>query len=516
MVGRCPTFDTGPCVGIGGSVLWSVSARGLGAAMQEHFQPVDDGVLRAVDRQLVGHGEFGDSGLIRRRVTARYEFAVGVLGEWLPGVGAAFAAGGVPAPVVRDPVVRSALEDALLRLERGPLSSPDEVEEVLAAALALGRGEGDGRVPTQVEEGGGLRTGPGGAIWLAGLPPEPGVLGRRFERALIEQFLVYYELTGRPRRGEERFAALIDVGCDLLVELLPQVGRSALAHIAAVGLVGAAGGQGRLLSAAGGDRLPSTIALEAGQLADAWQVAGRLLHEGLHLKVFDVARTFALLADPGVRIAVPWRTVAWDLRRVLVSFHVYVHMVLFDAAVQAFGGQLSSRFGAPERGAAVSRGVAGAGQYAGAVQRAGYLAGQLTGPLARHLTADGRRMVGWLMAAVEPLFTPGLPASVADTGGGEEGAGVAPAGGYRRVPEVRLRAEPDLGCLFAFVPHQRRLHSLNLAAWAVFELCDGRARTELERSYQQLLTGRVPAADAARQARQALVALERIGLITAT
>src|SRR5262245_57647856 len=127
--------------------------------------PGGSGTLRAIEESLASHPDFGDSALIRRRLQARYEFALQILGEWLSALPQALRGRRPPVALLIDPVVRLAIEDALHRLQQGPLSSPDELEEVVTQAMAGLDRAGD-VLPTQLEEGGGLRAGPGGGIWL--------------------------------------------------------------------------------------------------------------------------------------------------------------------------------------------------------------------------------------------------------------------------------------------------------------------------------------------------------------
>jgi hypothetical protein len=467
-----------------------------------------------IEEALVGHADFGRSQWITRRVVARYEFALDILGERLPRVGELVARlradrARWERQVLRDPVVKRTIEDAIVRLEHDKLGSPDELEVVVElAATRLDRYPD--LLPTQAEEGGGLRAGPAGLIWVPRFDAAAGPLTERMDRAFREEFLTYDEKSGNVHAGDAATAAKLGPACDLLAALLPSLGPDVLGHVAAVALVDAAGPRGRLLSASGGDGLPGVVALEPSQLDDPWDAAGRLLHEGLHLKLFDIMRCFSLVADPTASAQMPWRDVPWDLQRVLAAFHVYAHMVLYQAAVRDYRAVLSDRFGAPRDNAAVSHSTGSSAGYDDAAARARYLGEQLAGPLARHLTPDGRRLVGWLRSVVP--FCDAPAGSSVETPGEVPGA-VVP---HRRAPDLRLRPVPDASCMFVFRPQDRTLHCLNLAAWSVFEVCRGQSPEELAADYAELMRPKLSAPTAERYLRQGLARLAEGGLIRPT
>jgi hypothetical protein len=70
----------------------------------------------------------------------------------------------------------------------------------------------------------------------------------------------------------------------LLTGLVPAVGE-VLGHVVALGLMRARSSDGRQLSAAGGDLVPSTVVVDPTELADPWTAASILLHEALHLRL---------------------------------------------------------------------------------------------------------------------------------------------------------------------------------------------------------------------------------------
>lgn len=468
-------------------------------------RPRADGAGYA-EARLARHPGFGDSGRLQRRAQERYRFALDVLGLRLAAPDDRWR------PVLRDPVVRMAAESALQLLREDRPDAPDDLARVLE--LAAGYSAADG-VPTQIEEGGGLRA---GGIWMLSCPEPAGPLTSRLQRAVAAQFIERGARTGELKPGTPQAARRLERACALLVALLPELGPGVLGHITALGLVTAATAGGRLLSAAGGDPVPGVVVMDPDTLEDPWGAAGRLLHEGLHLKLFDLARCTPLFASLDAGIQVPWRGARWPIRRVLASFHVYAHMVLFQAAVRARGGSLAADFGDPPVNAGVSRGTAGSDGYAHPEARLRYLAEQLLDKLAGHLTPAGRQFVTWQLDAIAPLTGWQL------TGPAEPPAPPAwqqphpaawrqphPAGGYEHHPGLTLRPAPEAGCLFAFHPRTRVIHVLNLAAWAAFELCDGRDLAALRVAYAGLVAGKLPGTD--RQLDLALAQLSQAGLI---
>jgi hypothetical protein len=59
---------------------------------------------------------------------------------------------------------------------------------------------------------------------------------------------------------------------------------------------------------------------------------------------------------------------------------------------------------------------------------------------------------------------------------------------YRRVRDVRVRPLPELSACFVYTPAQPRLHTLNIAAWFILELCEGRSPRALSDAYLDEMT----------------------------
>lgn len=479
----------------------------------------DASAVWAAEEKLARHPAFGESERIQRRMYERYRFALEILGARSAGVADSVPslADGDADRIWRDPVVRRTLEDGLQYLERGETEALDDLTSVLDLARDRLTRSRD-LLPAQVEDDLVLRAGPAGRIWLPSMTGQPGPLLHRFHEAMADKFIGHNKLSGQFRPADPAAARSIHQAAGLLTAVLPRLGNGVLGHIAAVGLLTGAGPEGRQLSAAGGDPVPGTIVMNPCLLESTWATAGILLHEGLHLKAFDITRSFSLISGPHVMVEIPWRRVRWDVRRVLFAFHVYAHVALFQAAAAYRDAELSDRFGSPPENAAVGRGATGT--YASAVQRALFLGEQLEGRLAENLTSDGRRFVSWLLESTAPL-TGWRPASRRDlaagpaarcTGGpGESGP---PVPRYARTAGTIVRPLPELEIAFAYNPGDRVLSCLNLNAWAVLELCDGRA--SIEPDYRDLVGARLPPAEASRQLRLALSQLTTRGLIETT
>ena len=64
-----------------------------------------------------------------------------------------------------------------------------------------------------------------------------------------------------------------------------------------------------------------------------------------------------------------------------------------------------------------------------------------------------------------------------------------------------------------YIPAQRGFHWLNLNAWLIFELCDGRDEVQVRSAYQAAVNTRLSAREAERHLSEGLTLLESIGAI---
>jgi hypothetical protein len=334
-------------------------------------------------------------------------------------------------------------------------------------------------------------------VWTEVGPESAGrPLARRLEELKDGTFA---DMRGARRISpDEELVAGLSRGAELLAELLPYAGAGVFPHISLVGLARAESDDGELYSLSGGDPLPSALFIAPEHLRDPWMTAEILLHEGLHLKQFDVLRTGSLVADPGHEIEIPWRLTPWSLTRVLAALHVYAHMVLFFAAAGEAPAELRERFGEPPVTEDVGVPTPGSraaveGGYTTSAERAAYLGQQALEVHGGALTPAGRRFVEWLMDAAASL-APSVRANVAR----EPVPSSAPhvpqpdPRGYRKIEPVAVCPLPEQGQLLAFAPDTAKFHWLNRHAWMIYALCDGRELAALQEQYAQH-TGSDPA-----------------------
>ena len=57
-------------------------------------------------------------------------------------------------------------------------------------------------------------------------------------------------------------------------------------------------------------------------------------------------------------------------------------------------------------------------------------------------------------------------------------------GCYRRRRGVRVRPVPEVGACYVYTPARPGLYALNMSAWLILELCEGRSARALARAYE--------------------------------
>lgn len=476
--------------------------------------------IRRTDQVLGTDPRFGDPAAIRARTMARYRLGLTMLARRHPDAGTALAdlARREDAQLIAmllDPVLANAFEDDMARLETGTGGGSS-----LGHLLAAGAGTGPG--------------GPSAAV--AGHPrplwPERGPAWLWFDPDAASDGPVAARLrhlygqtfpggTATPVPATDALHEAVRRGADLLTALLPGAGGGVLPHVGLVGFARGGSDEEQLYSVSGGDPLPSAIFLAPEQLDDPWLAAELLLHEGLHLKLFDVVRSGALVADTDRQVPIPWRTGSWTLVRVVFALHVYAHLVLFRAAAVAAGADLREEYGPPPVDDTVDEPTPGSpaaarGTHLTTLERATYLAEQAGAAHADGLTPDGRRFVGWLVDAVAALAPTIRPRGAAHRPAAAPRDVRPLAGGYRRVEPAVACLLPEQGRLLVMTDEQPRARWLNGHAWLLYALCDGRDTAAIERGYRTALPGTVPAATAAAHLRDGLADLVECGLVTAT
>ncbi|MFI8273616.1 PqqD family protein [Streptomyces sp. NPDC085929] len=381
-------------------------------------------------------------------------------------------------PLLGDPVLRNAFEDDMVKLENGYSGALGLGE--LAARLPL---DPEGLGPCERMATPHVRPWPEhGPAWLwtemnpAGRVPED--LSARLRR------LYDGSIEGGPSADPviptPEMCRRLTRGADLLTRLLPQVGPSVLRHVSVVGFTRGESADGPLQSLSGGDPLPSAILMAPERLADPWTAAETLLHEGVHLKLFDALRSGALLRDADLSVPIPWRHTSWRVVRVLVALHFYVHMLVFQEAARQADDTIRAEFGDPPAAEVVDEVSPGteadrSGTYGTSLERARYLAGYILGLPGDRLTPDGHRFMRWLLEVLELVHEDsGIspPAGVAGEVPAQSPA-VAQDAVVRRSARAMARPLPERGELLVVNTDTAAMHWLNARSWLIYSLCDG-------------------------------------------
>ncbi|MFY0562232.1 aKG-HExxH-type peptide beta-hydroxylase [Archangium lansingense] len=471
--------------------------------------------VHAADLALSEHPFFGDSPRILAKVLARYRFGLELFAERLPSLARAVATveklGDADARrIFFDPLVRLTLERAFSELEAGRLMAPHPLEELLPGALeVLPLGLCESRMPSRLRVGSKVPK----WLWDVARPSDP------YAQALHSAFDGIFGENPKSRgtllSPEASAQRKIDDSIELLSMLLPHSGAAALTHIEAIALLSARLEGGTVLSAAGGDLTPSTIFLSLDDLGNPWDIAGSLLHEGLHMKLFDATRSVSIAAAPAETIQVPWRDIRWSIVRTVFAYHVYVHLSLFKAAALSVDRAVTERFGDPSAYATRPHAMSvvndgGGARFGRSIDRARYLGEQLQTTWSHLLTPQGRDFVRWLGESLAPVDREVFGDEAVGSAGDPERAA------YQKVPGLRARPSTQGECLMVFSPGAPKLHWLDLNAWLIFELSDGRTFPEMERAYLEVIGGRVEPDEARRQLRSGLDSLVRSTLVVPT
>lgn len=365
-------------------------------------------LVAAADRALAAHPGFGDSGRILAKVYARYRFGTELFAQHLPQVAAlqprieAMSDADVRR-IFFDPLLRLAAEDAFSELESGQLAAPHRLETLLAQAVAA--------LPSGLCESHMLQRWPLQSLephWMWSIAGSDDPYAAQLQAAFDRIFADNPANRGALLNPDAAAQKKVQDSMALLSLLLPNSGPAALRHVGAIALLEAQLEGGIVLSAAGGDLTPSTVFVSLDQLGNPWDIAGCLLHEGLHMKLFDAARSVSLAKAPDATIQVPWRNVRWSIVRAIFAYHVYVHLSLFKAAALVADPRCYELYGDPA--AYVSRAHAmsvvhndTAHQYGRSIDRARYLGEMLEGEWAHLLSPGGVELVRWLRGSLEPV-----------------------------------------------------------------------------------------------------------------
>jgi hypothetical protein len=453
-----------------------------------------------IDRVLGSDVQFGSTAAIQARNLARFRLGLSLLGRCNPDSAEHLQKLSEMSPenisrISCDPVLHNAFEDDIVSLENGAAGAErftwylrntvvtdaadglGPCERLMTPRISPWRQQADTWVWTRLEAG----KGPGEK------------LAARLTELLTGSFTEAF--TG-PIVPDQKMCGALGRGAGLLSELLPISGGGVLPHISLVGFAEDEQADGAFQSLAGGDPLPAAVFLSPECLAEPWVTAEALLHEGLHLKLFDVVRSCSFVADPRTVVPIPWRVTQWSLTRVLFALHVYCHLLLFRQACEDAPAGLRDRYGEPPADEEIDAPTPGSraareGGWHTVLERTTYLAQQVRDTYSADLTPDGNRFVDWLLSAIEPL-APEISIRTTDRPGTAPTMIELSERGYRRAEPVNVCPLPDQGRLVALSPDPPRFRWLNDHAWLIYAMCDGGDLASLQRRYQEAIAQHRP------------------------
>lgn len=500
-----------------------------------------ESLIRSVDRNLAADPEFGNPQPILQIVEERYHFGLELFAAHLPAAAELLrSVPGWPAGMRKelffDPLVQFWMEDAFERLERRELRSPHPLEELCQWALESLKATGRPGL-TEHEIGSSFRVGPQQQLYLWDVKRSSHPLVQRLVKNFDAYFMEGTDAQATLCTPDTEMVHALDQALSVFADMLPHTATTVLSHTHSIALAVMRLGGARLLTGSAGDGLPGVILLSPEELRNPWDTAGHLLHEGLHTRFADISRFSALVAR-NADVDFPWREQENDftVARALSAFHVYVHFVLYEAAVREFGHRVHEKYGPPGQHPVSAHAmsvvqVSGKGPFATGMARCRYLGEQLATAWAPFLTPDGRRFVRWLLECLEPLGTEAT-AFLGALRERERAEGMVPAPAPvhpvspREEPPVprklqknpRLRARPitDAGYLLAFVPEEPRVQLLNLHSWIISELCDGRSQSAIGEQYHSIIGAALPPEQVSSQLSVGLEQLEACHIITST
>jgi predicted O-methyltransferase YrrM len=353
--------------------------------------------LRVVEEALAEHAAWGDSEYILEQLDVTFRRRLDAVAEQMPVAGRLAAAleeadGSTRNAIAGNTVIRCAVQHAHLRVvgEQDYGLSLETSAKVLEVTVdRLERGESG--TPFEAGEASLKQLSPGddrGWIWSEDYPQ--GDFGAAF-RSIID--LEYGDKLSSITESE---LVALRRGRELLLELMPKLAPSALAHTHLVGCFANEGfWRGKLSSSQ--IRAGGTIFLSREMLRDPWCIAEHLLHESLHQKLYDFRHGHQLMhpevatSEP-VRITALWNSPEldaanqWDTSRAFAAFHVYVHLSVLALVAEQVVDGLAATYG-PPRGLIASR---------KALDRARYLGEQLDEVRGVALGPAGERLLDWL------------------------------------------------------------------------------------------------------------------------
>ena len=354
----------------------------------------------AVEQAMAGYQPFADASYILDQLRGRLIEALKELAPQLPSaqhlLEAVHSHPGDHRRLFAETTLRSAIAYAQRRLVAdapGKLPLSDCAEVLTAAARYVERGGTD----TPLQDGSLVALGAKphhGWIWRD--EHSDDAYGRAFRHVVLER---YGMLPSTPDAGT---IELLRAGAALLEELLPSVAPSALHHAHVIACVPPSG----IFTG-----VQSSSQLSLGgmfflreSLGSPWWIAEHLLHESLHLKLYDLHHGHPLVqsnlnVDNAHPVIIPWNPPRrcganrWYVWRVLVAFHVYVHLALLSTVAERRAPELQATYGPLSDLVASHQARA----------RARYLGRQLQALCWDTLEPAGQALADWLHSLLDTL-----------------------------------------------------------------------------------------------------------------
>lgn len=351
--------------------------------------------------RLVEDEQFGDSYRLVGLADAMQDFALQVLADRYQGLRESLSTGNqaVRAALPRDPTVRAAIESAWRKHLAGASAESAAIESIVASSYVVcdpADTDGTSRppllAPWPAVPAFGSPTVAHTIYLLPGLPDT--VHGKAFTR-MFEN--VFGDHSAHPRivSPQPRHVQQLQQSVDLLNMVTPELAGT-LHHTTLVCLVDGDG----IFQSGSMPQMPRTIFLSEYAFKDVRTTAESLLHEALHLKLYDIYLIGSVLRPGYSSVDAPTITSIWNrppndwpIDRALAAFHVYVHLTAFYAAAIT----RSSRFATPQPARELEVSHLNSGR------RAHYLGNQLRQHGRQSLSPNGVRLTHWLATHLDHL-----------------------------------------------------------------------------------------------------------------
>ena len=301
---------------------------------------------RSVELPLAADPTFGDAGLLLGKALATHDFLLELLSERSEACRSYYReltslSVAARRDALRDPVCRNLTRDVLPLGSPVPAPRADRRECLFTTAASL----------LQIHPGGSpLRLAAKRAmestrglsdtwVWDPDLSDSPMAAAFCDVFSFTSQAYPEAQLV----RPSPRHRAVISAAASLLLDILPVLGRSVLAHVHLIAVADTLAGAGvplrqprPIFVAPSGAFLPGVVVLSPASLENVWVATEALFHEAVHCRLYDLSETgslFKATPAPGAPLTIhpPWHAPGsvWTIDRGLAAYHVYVHLCCF-------------------------------------------------------------------------------------------------------------------------------------------------------------------------------------------